>query len=131
MRWTRSQLARIAGAWLVFHLCLFVSAPTAICCTMSAEGTGVECTCDHSDGGMCPMHHTRSHGMPAANTHSCACRGTTDPVAALAAFMTGPIAVLVPAVSVVAPAPESTVAATFFPAPLDSSFVPDSPPPRS
>jgi len=131
MRWTRSQIARIAGAWLVFHLCLFVSAPTAICCTMSATGNAAECTCDHSDGGMCPMHHTRSHGMPAADAHSCKCRGTTDPVAALAAFLTGPMAVLVPAASAVAPASASVQAVAFFPTPLASSFVPDSPPPRS
>ena len=131
MRWTRSQIARIAGAWLVFHLCLVGSAPTAVCCTMSATTNAAECTCDHSDGGMCPMHHTRSHGMPVANAHSCKCRGTTDPVAALAAFLTGPIAVLVPSTSVVIPAPISAGVASLLPAPLDLPFVPDSPPPRS
>jgi hypothetical protein len=130
MRWTRSQLGRIAGGWLVLHLCLFVSAPTAICCTMAATEAAAECTCDHSDGGMCPMHHTRSHGMPAADAHSCKCRGTADPVAALAAFLTGPIAVLVPSTSVVAPAPAPAGAISFVPAPLDLPFVPDSPPPR-
>lgn len=130
MLWMRPQLARIAGGWLVFHLCLLISIPTIVCSTMSASTVGAECTCDHGDGQMCPMHHTRSSSKVTAGSHSCSCRSTSDPLTALVASLTGPAAVLAPSVSVIASTNLTAWTLSFNPAPLDASSVPDSPPPR-
>jgi hypothetical protein len=61
MHWIRLQVARVAAGWLVFHVCLLVVVPTALCSSPSASA-GAECTCEHGDGLMCPMHHTPSRG---------------------------------------------------------------------
>src|SRR6185295_20036024 len=94
MRWIRSRLARAAAGWLVVHVCLLLSVPTALCTTMSV-GAKAECTCDHGDGQMCPMHHTRSKSKTPLDPHSCSCRSTSDPVAAMAAALIGPAGVIV------------------------------------
>jgi hypothetical protein len=128
MRWIRPRLARIAGSWLVFHLCLLVSIPTSLCSTASAGVVKAECTCGHGDGQYCPMHHpkSKSHG----DVHSCACRSASDPLAEIAASLIGPSAVLVPSVSAIAPSAAVSLSAAVDPVPLDLSSVPDSPPPR-
>ena len=60
MCWIRPRLPRVAAGWLVFQLALLISVPTTLCCAMAGNAVAVECTCDHNDGQMCPMHHTRS-----------------------------------------------------------------------
>src|SRR6476660_9699295 len=94
MPWIRPRLARVAAGWLVFQVALLVSVPTSLCSTTSATASAAACTCDHADGEMCPMHHTRNRSHDKSGTHSCSCRSTTDPMAALAAVLIGPPAVL-------------------------------------
>jgi hypothetical protein len=130
MRWMRSQLARIAGGWLVIHLCLLASVPTALSMG-SSSAVALKCTCDHADGGMCPMHHSRSASALTTDHHSCACRGASDPVAAMAASLIGPVAVLSASTSTILPTNAVKSVPAFNPALLDSSSVPDSPPPRA
>jgi hypothetical protein len=131
MPWTRPRLALVASAWLVFQLGLLVSIPTALCPPKAPAAVGVECTCEHGDGQMCPMHHTRSKASSAKDSHPCTCRGTTDPAAAMAASLIGPVGMLSPSTAPVARATVVVPLPAFAPAPLDSFVVPDSPPPRS
>jgi hypothetical protein len=125
-RWVRG----VAGGWLVLHLSLLVSVPTAICSTTSASAIGAECTCDHGDGQMCPMHHTRGKSTSPSDSRSCSCRSTSDPISAMAASLIGPAAVLAPSVSLFVPTTAGASALRFHPEPLEPSSVPDSPPPR-
>jgi hypothetical protein len=75
------------------------------------------------------MHHTKSKAT--SESHPSSCRSAADPNALLAALLIGPTAMLAPAASLAAPAgiAESTPLAHFEP--LESSPVPDSPPPRA
>jgi len=129
MRWIRPRLARIAGGWLVLHLCLLAAVPTSLCAKTSVSSAKAECTCDHGDGRICPMHHVKSKSKP--GSHSCSCRPTSDPVAAIAASLIGPAAVLAPSPSAIVPPLAGRLSAAFDPDPLESSSVPDSPPPRA
>jgi len=128
MLWIRPRLALVASAWLAFQLCLFVSIPTALSPNTTAS-VGAECTCEHGDGQICPMHHSRS--VPKGQgSHPCACRSTADPASTIAASLIGPAGVLTPAAATIAHATVTAALPVFAPAPLDSVFVPDSPPPR-
>jgi len=131
MSWIRRRLAGVAAVWLVFQLTLLLAVPTTLCSTISAGRVGAECTCDHADGTMCPMHHTRSraHGEP--GSHSCSCRSTSDPMAALAAALTGPPAVLVAEAESAISLDSAECAEIAASAPLHWIAVPDSPPPRA
>jgi hypothetical protein len=131
MRWIRSQVARVAAGWLVFHACLLVSVPTTLCSTMSASAASAECTCQHGDGQMCPMHHVRSKSITGSSSHSCSCRSTSDPLAAMTAALIGPPALVEPGVSSIAPIVAAGNPPAFAADLLDSSSVPDSPPPRA
>jgi len=131
MAWIRPRLARVAAGWLVFKIALLVCVPTTLCATATASTAAAECTCDHGDGQMCPMHHvrTKAHGSPASP--SCSCRSTADPLGAMAASLIGSPAVLAAAtVSVASLEPAARVRATAS-EPLHWASVPDSPPPRS
>jgi hypothetical protein len=130
MEWIRPQLARVAGGWLVFHLCLLVSVPTALRPTMSAKTVAAECTCDHLGAQVCPMHHPRSSSTRESGGQSCACRSTSDPVAVLIGSLIGPQAVLASSASLFAPVDSSLRAPSFNPHPLESNSIPESPPPR-
>jgi hypothetical protein len=133
MYWMRGQLVRVAAGWLVLHLGLLVSVPTTLCAITSASTLGAQCTCDHGDGQMCPMHHGRSNSSSSksgSQPRSCSCRSTSDPIAAIAASLIGPVAVLGLAQSICQPTLASGRVAVFNPQPLESSHAPASPPPR-
>ena len=131
MRTIRRQVARIAVGWLLCHACLLVSIPTVICHASQAE-LAAECTCEHGDGQMCPMHHTRSRPKgAAAEAPSCSCRSTADPMIGLAASLVGPPAITVPAMLPHAPMPAATESPLLEPVVLEAPLVPDSPPPRA
>ena len=139
MGWIRPRLACVAAGWLVFRVALLVWVPATLCTNVAATAAA-ECTCDHGDGQMCPMHHVRakahgatssalSPGSPASP--SCSCRSTADPLGAMAATPIGSPAVLaVATVSVISLEPTATVHAIAS-EPLHWASVPDSPPPRS
>jgi hypothetical protein len=128
MRWMRLQLARVSGLWLVFHLCLLISIPSALGSTMSASAT--ECTCDHGGAETCPMHHPSSKSKPDSDPSSCSCRSAADSMVTLAASLIGPTAVLASRSSAVSSLDMSVDALAFTRQPLDQTFRPDSPPPR-
>jgi hypothetical protein len=131
MRWNRPRLARVAAVWLVFQLALLLSVPTTLCCTASGNAAAVECTCDHDDGQMCPMHHTRARSHPSPASHSCTCRSTSDPLATLAAALVGPVAIVTPTVAVEEPFDVSAAVNRIDSRLPHSTRVPDSPPPRA
>lgn len=130
MVWVRSHIPRIAAAWLVCHLCLLVAIPTVMCSSMAGQGVAAECTCEHGDGQACPMHKSRSTSAT-SNSHPCTCRGTADPMAAVAAALFGHVADLGPTASAAAPVHATPWFSSLNPEPLDSDSVPDSPPPRA
>jgi hypothetical protein len=130
MRWTRPRLARIAGGWLVLHVCLLGLIPTTLCSTVSAASRTTKCACVHEDTSSCPMHKPSAKVQKASAAHTCSCRSAADPVAAIAAALTGPAAVL-SRPSVVADLSRAVVCTpASIPGLLESSSVPDPPPPR-
>jgi len=131
MSWIRPRLAGVAAGWLVFQLTLLLSVPTTLCSTISASKVSAECTCDHADGTICPMHHTLNRAHGESGSHSCSCRSTSDPMAALAAALTGPPAVLVAEANAPASFDAAEYAEIAASAPLHWIAVPDSPPPRA
>lgn len=101
--------------------------------TMGAMAT--ECTCNHEGGGMCPMHHTM-HGSMAGHSMSsssptCSCRPSADPAAIMTASLIGQAAVFAPIASLVVSERPSVALPSLALQPIDSSFVPDPPPPRA
>jgi hypothetical protein len=127
----RRRLACVAAVWLAWQVAVLVAVPTTLCAMMSASSLGVECTCAHNDGELCPMHHTRTKSAAASATGSCSCRSTSDPLAGMTASLLGPLAVVAaPPVAIVALAADGSVAVSPA-APLHWISVPDSPPPRS
>jgi len=127
MQSMRLRLRRVAAAWLVFQLSVLMSIPAALCLTMPSSATGLECTCAHEDGQMCPMHHTRSK----SNSTSCSCRSTTEPISAITASLWGPSAVLTHAVASVDLAVTSDMPRISDWSPIEALVVPDAPPPRA
>jgi hypothetical protein len=121
----RGGLRSVAGGWLVFQVCLWSVSSVALCCASARLDSAVECSCPNRPAHGCPMHNTKADG------HACSCSAErNDAAGAIAAFF-GPAAVLA------APLADATAAAVaqHFAAsdcfPLDTSLVPDSPPPRS
>ncbi len=77
------------------------------------------------------MHHAASRTATSKDSDACACRSTSDPATVIVASLIGPAGVLTPATAAISPAMITADLAAFAPAPLDRSFVPDSPPPRA
>ena len=127
MQSLRRRLRRFAGGWLVFQLSALMSIPTALCLTMPTSATGAECTCAHEDGQLCPMHHTRSK----SNASSCSCRSTSDPIAAIAASLFGPSAVLTRTLASSDVTVSSDTPRSSDWSPIEMLVVPDAPPPRA
>jgi hypothetical protein len=134
MAWIRPRLARVAAGWLVFKVALLVWIPTTMHASMTAAALAAECTCDHGDGQMCPMHHvrTKAHGTAESQgAKPCSCRGTSDPLAALTASIIGSPAVLGAAAASPSPLEPAASVGPSASEPLYRASVPDSPPPRS
>ncbi len=128
MGWLRPRLALVVCGWLAIELCLFIAVPIALSPGSGAVALSAECTCEHGDGQMCPMHHTRSTSHRGS---AYTCRGAFDPAAGLAACLIGPAGVLAPAAAVIPHAERVSTMVTREAEPLDVSPVPDSPPPRA
>ena len=89
----RRVLAPVAAIWLCCQVGTMALAPVALWIT-AADAHGVECTCGHGDGAMCPMHH-----KPANESGTCAMQAANLPGSAVLAAITG-IAGLVPSSTV-------------------------------
>src|SRR2546422_2895260 len=122
----RRRLSRFAGGCLVCQLCVLSLTP-ALCARIPSAVGGVECTCSHGDGQVCPMHHTTS----TSKTKSCSCRSTTDSAAAVMASLFGQTALLAASIGAADPPIRSEHEIRSEVDPFDSFFVPDAPPPRS
>src|SRR5436190_18561925 len=119
MCWVRPRLARVAAGWLVFQLALLISVPTTLCSMNAGHVLGAQCTCDHADRQMCPMHHTRTQSRGASGSQSCSCRSTSDPTGAVAAALSGPPAVLAGDTHPIASLDIAVCAAVIFADPAD------------
>lgn len=122
----RRALRRAAVVTIACHLVLLAASVQAIFASTSIAEAEAACTCAHSDGVMCPMHH--GHADP----NECAFRSGADSAATVALMS-------------LLGTPGMTPAATFAPAPAviqpQSRFIdtplatqpssPPSPPPRS
>lgn len=130
MRWLRPKLTRIAGGWLVLHVCLLVSIPTELCWLTSSDTSGAACACDHGDGQTCPMHRSQSsYDGAAPDSWSCTCRSASDPLA-IATSLLSPAAVLATAVTGIAPMTSVGWRPASRAETAEPSSFPDSPPPR-
>src|SRR5260221_6113637 len=127
MRTVRNHMAWLAGLCLGTQLAVLMVVPWVLCAGMPSAAA-VQCACPHGDAHPCSLHKTAS----GSTTTSCSCRGTTDGATAVVASLIGPTAVLAERVHPLDPAtgagsrgqrPDCR--------PLDSRFVPDSPPPRA
>jgi hypothetical protein len=127
MQLLRNHLARLACVWLLTQGVMLSISSAALCAGMRGAVGVIECTCDHDDGQTCPMHHTTT----ASKTKSCSCRGTDDGAAAVMASLFGPAAVLTVSINPVEPPADSRNPQRADSRPLDSSLVPDAPPPRA
>ena len=86
----RRVLGPVTALWLCCQVGTITLAPVALWLT-AADPHGVECTCGHGAGAMCPMHH-----KPADQSGSCAMQAANLPGSAVLTVITG-IAGLVPA----------------------------------
>src|SRR5215467_12258838 len=121
----RQRAAWIVSGWLCCQLSLLTAAPLSLFANAPHAADAISCTCAHSAGGQCPMHH------PANPKPDCQCRNTADPDAAAIVSLLGPIAVL-------ADAPTHAAQLSVTKSPTHhvtrfASFIasPDGPPPRA
>jgi hypothetical protein len=65
----RSRIVALALALLAWQAAVVCVAPVTLCSVnaTNAAAEGAACTCDHADGGICPMHGT---GTPGTRSHS-------------------------------------------------------------
>ena len=105
------------------QLCVLAVIP-AVCASTPTAAVS-ECTCSHGDHQVCPMHH------PAQKSKTgCSCRSATDGPAAILSLI-GQIGALPQPIDDVEVLTITGVAPRFEPSPLDTSIVPDAPPPRA
>ena len=70
----RSRLVAVALVLLGWQAAAVCVAPVALC-SVNATNAAAEdsaCTCNHADGGICPMHGTPSTKSPSSRAHWCA-----------------------------------------------------------
>ncbi|MEP7308609.1 MAG: hypothetical protein ABJA98_24140 [Acidobacteriota bacterium] len=65
----RSRIVAVALVLLAWQAAVVCVAPVALCPVNATNGATEDaaCTCDHADGGICPMHGTRT---PSSRSHS-------------------------------------------------------------
>jgi hypothetical protein len=121
----RRVLAPLTSVWLFCQIGTVALVPVALWITAAAPHVE-ECTCGHSAGAMCPMHH-----KPAGESAPCAMRAANSSGAAVLHTLVGTAGLLVEPPRSIEPALFSTYART-----LDVHVVaeppvpPDPPPPR-
>jgi hypothetical protein len=126
VRAIRRHLAAVFGVWLLCHACALATVSIAMCAAME-DAAGLECTCDHSDGTICPMHHRAT----ARSKSTCSCHSTSNPDTAQLASLFGPVAVESPQRAIDAAEPWTATTIAVNASPINSPAVPDPPPPRA
>ena len=79
----RRVLAPVTAIWLSCQVGTLALAPIALWFT-AADPHGVECTCGHGAGAMCPMHH-----KPIDESESCTLQAANLPGSAVLTAITG------------------------------------------
>jgi hypothetical protein len=126
----RRHLAAVFGVWLLCHTCTLAFTPISLCIAMSEQAAAPECTCDHSDGSICPMHH-RATAKSKTSSTPCSCRSTTDPNTSMIAALLGPVALIVTPAAILTP-DQPTSRTVDLLAPLTyTPVIPEPPPPRA
>jgi hypothetical protein len=129
VRGVRRRIRRFAGTWLLLQFLVTIWIPVALHASTSSEHAVEECTCDHPDGGVCPMH---KHSMPSRSTSTeCSLRSPFDPLDALVGSLLGTAGVLPHVVMTIAPIESNQGPSRPDARPLDRLVPPDSPPPRA
>ena len=122
----RRVLGPLTAIWLCCQVGTVALVPVALWVTAS-DPHGVECTCGHGLGAMCPMHH-----KPADESAPCAMKAANGPEAAVLASLVGMIGLAVEPTRSIQPATPSPHARL-----ADADVVgqrpipPDPPPPRA
>jgi len=78
----RLRRAWIVSGWLLCQASALVITTIALSVSLSTDAAADECTCDHGNGMMCPMHHTRT-----PSKSRCAYRGTADDASTIASLL--------------------------------------------
>src|SRR5262245_17976345 len=122
----RRVLRPLAAIWLFSQIGAVTLAPVALWIA-AADPHGVECTCGHGLGAMCPMHH-----KPSGDSAQCAMRSATASEAAVLASLVGIVGLVAEPTRSIEPATPSAFrhavdvqGAGLRPVP------PDPPPPRA
>jgi hypothetical protein len=122
----RRGLAPVAAIWLCCQVGTLALAPVALWIA-AADPHGIECTCGHGAGAMCPMHH-----KPANGSAPCAMQAANSSEAAVLSGLVGTAGLVPEPLRSIEPAPRSAYAP-----PPDVHVVgerpvpPDPPPPRT
>jgi hypothetical protein len=120
----RRALGLIAAVWLSCQVGLLVASPVMLWAGAAAEL--LECTCDHGDHALCPMHH-----KPSPDSTICLMRSADDNGAAVLASVYTFVGVLTPPPQALIRPSESSVVQTTTTASSCRSAPPDPPPPRA
>lgn len=127
----RRRLARFAGLWLVCQLSVHTIVPVTVALATTSTEAMEDCTCEHGEGQVCPMHHRLSHSSSSSSKRTCLwqCANSADDSATLS-FL-GPIALPLQVASAVPVIARSGVLSAAFAIPSDLVPIPDAPPPRA
>src|SRR5262245_1982647 len=98
MAHVRRLLAPLTAIWLFCQIGTVTLVPVALWIT-AADPHGMECTCGHGLGAMCPMHH-----KPSGDSAQCAMRSANGAEAAVLAGLVGMIGLVAEPTSSIQPA---------------------------
>jgi hypothetical protein len=128
MQKMRRGLRRLAGGLVVLQLSILIAVPTTLRLMLPDDHeAGLQCTCAHTDGLACPMHHPETE----QNSSTCSYRSAANPAAAIAISIVGPSAVLARSITPAHPVATSEILTSLIWHPIDIATVPDAPPPRA
>ena len=131
----RSRLFSCALALLVCQLGLAAAAPVALCLVgrpLKAKPGDLTCTCAHEDGTECPMHRSKTHGLPGGTAETPRwCAGCGEQMAVILSALAGSAGILPHSGQAVGNLPCGVGPIALTSPTLDAAQPPMSPPPRS
>jgi hypothetical protein len=125
MRRLRALLGPLIGAWLLCHAATLAVVPVLLC-VAGAETMPVECTCDHGDHSLCPMHHKRT-----SRPGVCVMQGAGGDGTAVLTSLLGQLGLIPSASPLAAPDGGTPYAASAVTTSSLRPSPPDPPPPRA
>jgi hypothetical protein len=121
----RRALAPVTAIWLFCQVGAVALVPAALWIT-AADSHGVECTCGHGLGAICPMHH-----KPADDPAACGMKAANTGTAVLTTLIGTAGLVTEPTRSIQPPTPSSYPRAADVHLAGERPVPPDPPPPRA